>query len=81
MADRPDPTLDDFLGEPTRDLSDWRWLWKGDREFPIRSHRGVFGRLLVRIKRLFRPLVKVPQNDLWERQRVQGACVFDCEPA
>ncbi|HZF14117.1 MAG TPA: class I SAM-dependent methyltransferase [Thermoanaerobaculia bacterium] len=70
MADRPDPTLDDFLGEPTRDLDNWRWLWKGDREFPIRSHRGVFGRLLVRIKRLFRPLVKVPQNDLWERQRV-----------
>jgi SAM-dependent methyltransferase len=63
------PTLDDFLVEPTRDLEDWRWLWKGDHEFPIRSHRGLLGSILVTIKRLFRPLVKVPQNDLWERQR------------
>ena len=63
------PSIDDFLVEPTRDLGDWRWLWSGDREFPIRSHRGVLGRLLVGLKRLFRPLVKVPQNDLWERQR------------
>lgn len=77
MAERPQgdgeaktPTLDDFLGEPTRDLSDWTWLWRGDREFPIRSHRGLLGRLLISVKRLFRPLVKVPQNDLWERQRV-----------
>ncbi|HEY0510793.1 MAG TPA: class I SAM-dependent methyltransferase [Thermoanaerobaculia bacterium] len=63
------PVLDDFLVEPTRDLSDWRWLWTGDHAFPIRSHRGVLGRLLVGLKRLFRPLVKTPQNDLWERQR------------
>ena len=64
------PTLRDFLDEPTRDLRDWHWLWRGDREFPIRSHRGRLGQLLVAAKRLFRPLVKVPQNDLWERQRV-----------
>jgi SAM-dependent methyltransferase len=77
MADRPQgeeehraPSLDDFLGEPTRDLADWTWLWRGDREFPIRSHRGFLGRLFISFKRLFRPLVKVPQNDLWERQRV-----------
>jgi SAM-dependent methyltransferase len=63
------PTIDDFLVEPTRDLSGWRWLWSGDHEFPIRSHRGFLGRLLVGFKRLLRPLVKVPQNDLWERQR------------
>ncbi len=70
--DRPPrrtPSIDDFLVDPTRDLSDWRWLWSGDQPFPIRSHRGLFGRLLVAVKRLFRPLVKVPQNDLWERQR------------
>ena len=70
--DRPPrrtPSIDDFLVDPTRDLSDWRWLWSGDQPFPIRSHRGFFGRLLVAVKRLFRPLVKVPQNDLWERQR------------
>src|ERR1700712_2198389 len=63
------PALDDFLVEPTRDLDDWRWLWSGDHAFPIRSHRGFLGRLLVGFKRLLRPLVKTPQNDLWERQR------------
>ena len=63
------PDIDDFLVEPTRDLEDWRWLWSGDHAFPIRSHRGVLGRLLVGFKRLLRPLVKTPQNDLWERQR------------
>ncbi|HXU46290.1 MAG TPA: methyltransferase domain-containing protein [Thermoanaerobaculia bacterium] len=64
------PGIGDFLVEPTRKISDWRWLWKGDEPFPIRSHRGFFGRLLVLWKRLVRPLVKVPQNDLWERQRI-----------
>src|SRR4030095_3442979 len=62
------PSIDDFLVEPTRDLADWRWLWAGDHEFPISSHRGFLGRLLVGLKRLFRPLVKIPQNDLWDRQ-------------
>lgn len=74
MPDRPEgarePEIEAFLDQPTRDLRDWRWLWKGDRPFPIRSHRGVLGRLLVVFKRLFRPLVKVPVNDLWERQRI-----------
>jgi SAM-dependent methyltransferase len=69
VPERRAPSIDDFLVEPTRDLADWRWLWSGDREFPIRSHRGVLGRLLVGFKRLLRPLAKVPQNDLWERQR------------
>jgi SAM-dependent methyltransferase len=36
----------------------------------VRSHRGVLGRLVVAFKKLLRPLVQVPQNDLWERQRV-----------
>jgi SAM-dependent methyltransferase len=67
---RREPTLADFLDQPSRDLRDWRWLWKEDREFPIRSHRGPVGKLLVLWKRLTRPFVKVPQNDLWERQRV-----------
>lgn len=77
MSDAPGPgkerdaeRLGRFLGEPTRDLEDWRWLWESDTPFPIRSHRGWFGSLLVAFKRLLRPLVKVPQNDLWERQRV-----------
>jgi len=68
--ERRAPSIDDFLVEPTRDLSDWRWLWSGDQQFPIRSHRGLLGRIVVGLKRAFRPLVKVPQNDLWERQRI-----------
>lgn len=68
--ERRSPSIGDFLDEPTRTLSDWEWLWKGDVPFPIRSHRGPLGRFLVAVKRLFRPLVKVPQNDLWERQRI-----------
>lgn len=67
----PPPAVEDFLAEPTRELTDWHWLWTGDVPFPIRSHRGgLLARLLVAFKRLLRPLVKVPQNDLWERQRV-----------
>lgn len=65
-----DPEIGRFLDEPTRDLADWRWLWEGDREFPIASHRGALGRLVVAFKRLLRPLVKVPLGDLWDRQRV-----------
>jgi SAM-dependent methyltransferase len=68
--ERRAPRLDDFLGEPTRDIFDWRWLWEGDHAFPVRSHRGLLGRFVVAVKRLLRPLVKVPQNDLWERQRI-----------
>jgi SAM-dependent methyltransferase len=71
------PTIDDFLVEPTRELTDWHWLWKGDREFPIRSHRGLLGRFLVAWKRLLRPLVKVPQNDLWERQRIFNVILLE----
>jgi len=64
------PTIERFLGDPTRDLAAWRWLWDGDRRFPIRSHRGLFGRLIVGFKRLLRPFVAFPQSDLWERQRI-----------
>lgn len=69
---RPDGPrrVDEFLGEPTRDLGAWRWLWTEDVRFPVRSHRGLLGRLLVLFKRLLAPLVRTPQNDLWERQRV-----------
>jgi SAM-dependent methyltransferase len=67
---RPAPRIEDFLDQPTRDLEAWRWLWAGDHRFPVRSHRGPLGRLLVLAKRLLRPFVQVPQNDLWERQRI-----------
>ena len=66
---RRTPTLDDFLVEPTRDLTDWQWLWRGDHRFPLRSHRGLLGRLIVFWKRLFGPFVKPAQQDLWDRQR------------
>jgi SAM-dependent methyltransferase len=59
-----------FRGSPTRSLGDWHQLWERDLEFPIESHRGgVVGRVLVWWKRLLRPLVTVPQADLWDRQR------------
>jgi O-antigen chain-terminating methyltransferase len=67
--ERRAPSLDDFLVDPTRDLLDWEWLWKGDHAFPVASHRGFLGRLVVLFKRLVRPLVKAPQQDLWDRQR------------
>jgi SAM-dependent methyltransferase len=73
----PPPTIDDFLVEPTRDLADWHWLWREDREFPIRSHRGLLGRFLVAWKRLLRPLVKVPLNDLWDRQRIFNVILLE----
>jgi O-antigen chain-terminating methyltransferase len=62
--------IDDFLGEPTRDLEDWRWLWTTDQPFPIRSNRGLLGRLLVALRRLLRPIVRGATGDLWDRQRV-----------
>ncbi|HVR99740.1 MAG TPA: class I SAM-dependent methyltransferase [Thermoanaerobaculia bacterium] len=74
---RRTPAIDDFLVDPTRNLEDWLWLWRGDHEFPIRSHRGFFGRLLVAWKRLLRPLVRPPQNDLWERQRIFNVVLLD----
>ena len=64
------PSVDDFVGDPTRNLADWHWLFDRDESFPIRSDRGPLGKILVGLKRLLRPLVKTPQNDLWERQRV-----------
>lgn len=64
------PEIEDFLGEPTRDLEEWDWLWDGNHRFPLRSHRGRIGRLIVAFKKLLRPLVEGPQSDLWDRQRV-----------
>lgn len=71
MNETPDSAhlpIQQFMEQPTHDLSAWQDLWERDREFPIRSHRGWIGRLVVALKRLLRPLVKGPQADLWERQ-------------
>lgn len=77
VPERRPPAIDDFLVEPTRDLLHWQWLWAGDHELPIRSHRGFLGRLVVLWKRLMRPLVKVPQNELWDRQRTFNLILID----
>lgn len=71
MDESPRRPIERFRGaEPTRDLSDWHWLWGSDTAFPVDSHRGLLGRLVVWAKRLLRPLVKAPQADLWDRQRI-----------
>lgn len=71
MAEAPEsePTLDRFLDRPTEEISDWRWLWAGDHEFPVRGREGARGALVVWLKRILRPLVRAPQADLWDRQR------------
>lgn len=71
------PDVDDFLGESTRDLEAWRWLWTVDRQFPVRSHRGLLGRLLVAGKRLLRPIVRGATADLWDRQRSWNLIVIE----
>ncbi|HEX9733099.1 MAG TPA: class I SAM-dependent methyltransferase [Thermoanaerobaculia bacterium] len=63
-------SIDLFLGEPTRDLERWAWLWTGDHPFPVRGRGGLLGRFVVVLKRLLRPLVKGATADLWDRQRV-----------
>lgn len=71
MSQRPSqPDVERFLGEPTRDLDDWRRLWDADLAFPVRSGRGgVVGRLLAAVKRLLRPLARWPLGDVLDRQR------------
>ena len=82
MSDREEsspgrgPAIEDFLGEATHDLEDWRWLWDGDHRFPLRSHRPFLGRVVVAFKRLFRPLVTAPQSDLWDRQKAFNRVVI-----
>lgn len=74
-----DLSIESFAGgQPTRSLDDWRNLWVEDLQFPIRSHRGgLLGRMVQAVKRLLRPLVKSPQADLWDRQRVFNLILLD----
>ena len=73
-----EPSIDLFVGEPTRDLSHWAWLWTADREFPLGSHRrGLIGRLVTLVKRFLRPIVKFPLNDLWDRQRTYNLILLE----
>ena len=76
--DAVEPSIDLFVGEPTRDLSHWAWLWTADREFPLGSHRrGPVGRLVTLFKRFLRPIVKFPLNDLWDRQRTYNLILLE----
>jgi SAM-dependent methyltransferase len=52
-----------------RNLDEWRTIWETNQTFPIQSRPGLVGRLIVLVKKLLRPLVTAPQNDLWDRQR------------
>jgi len=72
----PKRRIAEFINEPTQDLYDWEWLFEGDHQFPLRSHRGLLGRLVVLFKRALRPFVKAPQNDLWDRQRLFNLVVI-----
>ncbi len=78
---RPEPSIEDFVGEPTRDLSAWRWLWEGNRSFPVVNRRTGFAgwaeRLLKRLARPFRPAVTLPQHDLWVRQQTFNLIVLE----
>ncbi|MDH3255817.1 MAG: class I SAM-dependent methyltransferase, partial [Acidobacteriota bacterium] len=69
------PTVASFLSGENRRLSDWRWLWEGDHAFPLRSHRGALGYLIVAAKKALRSLVRAPQSDLWERQRAYNLII------
>jgi O-antigen chain-terminating methyltransferase len=64
-----DPRIESLASGENRELSDWRWLWEGDREFGVRSHRRFIGPIIVAFKRFVRALTRGPQHDLWERQR------------
>jgi 2-polyprenyl-3-methyl-5-hydroxy-6-metoxy-1,4-benzoquinol methylase len=68
-----------FVGEePTRDLDDWHWLWTADQPLPISTHReGPLARFVVLAKKLLRPLVRLPQQDLWDRQRLFNLIVLE----
>lgn len=66
----PERGIESFLDETKLDLAEWHWLWAGDHELPVRSRGGVSGKLILALKRLLRPVVKAPQGDLWDRQRI-----------
>ena len=51
-------------------LEDWRRIWESDEPFPVTSHRGWLGKPIVWLKKVLRAIVRAPQADLWDRQRV-----------
>ena len=73
--------FEEFLEKPTAALSHWSRVWDTDEAFPTRTHRtGLAAKLVLGTKRLlrvFQPIVRLPQADLWERQRVFNQIVVD----
>ena len=68
------------MGEVDRsdkNLADWRAIWESNQTFPVQGRPGPLGRLIVLVKKLLRPLVTAPQNDLWDRQRDYNLVVQD----
>jgi O-antigen chain-terminating methyltransferase len=66
-----------YLDRPRLDLEHWREIWARDLSFPIRSHRGLTGRLIVAVKKLLRPLARLALSDLYERERVYQIGLID----
>ena len=64
------PPIEDFIGEPTRELEAWARLWTHDVPFPVRSGGGLKGRLLAPIKKILRPILRTVLGDLYDRQQV-----------
>lgn len=60
--DRPAPATEE-------ELARWRRIWASDEPCPIARRPGPVGAVVALAKRLLRPLVQGPQNDLWRRQR------------
>jgi O-antigen chain-terminating methyltransferase len=57
------------VDRPDKNLADWRAIWENNQTFPVQGRPGPLGRLIVWVKKLLRPMVTAPQNDLWDRQR------------
>lgn len=70
-----EPSIESFQDGETRSLSDWRWLWEGNRTLVLPSRGGLFGSIALVVKRLLRRLVHGPQSDLWERQRLYNLAI------
>ncbi|MEM1178892.1 MAG: class I SAM-dependent methyltransferase [Acidobacteriota bacterium] len=64
------PSVDQFLGEPTRELEAWSALFTHNVPFPAAGGGGLRGKLVALVKRVLRPFVRGATADLWDRQRV-----------
>ena len=70
--------VDRLVGDaPSRSLEDWQQAFAEDRGLPITSSRPIIGPLLVLFRRILRPLVRLPINDLLERERVFNLIVIE----